>query len=438
MSKSFKWVDGRLCGPVSEIDAAGEPGRAMPVGPLASAPFNSGRWIIGITKDEGKWSLWFEWNDQTDRGADLFITCAITDRTDGSPLRCLTGRVEIGDILINPEWIDTSVVYSSVTQLNKLLAAGSEFSLTVACPSLRDQDQANKLKAQTVNSHLFGTDLSLRSRRRQPKFDLTNSTPMLVAGMMSSPQPFDVRFIFPGAEQAPLWFSSTILKQEIPYFAKLFDNLDQPSNQSSARTGSSVASDSLPSPLAVQIEARLETQPAPNLVFRTCRVTSPDRDTFAALLLWHLTNHITFAPLGPKTPACAPVKGARSGKRAPKRQRIAPAGALEQPSSAPAAAWEGAFLAAALLESAPLRGLALAAFRKALAIGNVVQALFGPLSVAHAEVRDVALGFAVEHRQEVRKQPEMRAKIEAFAKSNQQSPQDKIVGAFLAKCALAE
>lgn len=235
--------------------------------------------------------------------------------------------------------------------------------------------------------------------------------------LMSSPQPFDVRFAFPKTKQL-LWASSKLLMQESPYFSDLFSStpLEKASHYHDsngvAENGASAGGK------RDHLELSLDAEPSAirpdQLAFYSITVTSPSYSSLKAVLLWITTKQIVFTS-GSNVEAQAETDaisdsnsdsdGSGSQRSSKRHKTKRSTGNLH---CLPAISWSAAFRAAYLLKLPALVTLALAEYARTLTADNVARELFSRLSAAFLDVREVGLQFAVARWAEVKETEGMR------------------------------
>jgi hypothetical protein len=179
---------------------------------------------------------------------------------------------------------------------------------------------------------------------------------------------------------------------ESPYFAKLLSK--NPLKKEAPVNASVATSDIVQDGIILKLDPDIATQPGPDLTFYSIVVTSPNYNTFAAIMIWLVTKYLIFATAssdGTKQDAPSPTKRRKTNASTP----------IENPYVLPKITWKSAFRAAHLFEIKSLKGLALSEFERTLTTDNAARELFDPLSAAHLDVRAVALDFAVKNWQAV-------------------------------------
>lgn len=140
----------------------------------------------------------------------------------------------------------------------------------------------------------------------------------------------------------------------------------------------------------------------------TIEVSGTSYSTYAAILVWIQTQHISFAPLlstirsyGNDTPA---VK---------LRAAIIASKLSANPLLPPPVSPKSIYRAAHLFELPALRTLALSAFSSQLTPQNVAEELYSDVAACYDEIKEVCLSYAVKRWSEVKESEGLR-RIEAM------------------------
>ena len=128
-----------------------------------------------------------------------------------------------------------------------------------------------------------------------------------------------------------------------------------------------------------------------------------------AVLLYLMTGHIEFAPLNS-------LLETRSQYETGSRQALLDKHVTNYPTLPPPVSPKSVYRLAHLLQRQELQQLALDAHSTSLTIEGAARELFGPVSIAYADVKKVVLDYVVENWEDVRASEswkEMRAKATA-------------------------
>lgn len=220
-----------------------------------------------------------------------------------------------------------------------------------------------------------------------------------------------MRLVFPRLGE-DLWTSSALLCSKSPFFADLFSS-GFVEGQKQTIALPEMSSDE-PPPLfedsddASEDEAEGKSsapaQGGPSRCeeeFHTVKVSDTSRRTYACLLVWLGTGHISFAPLLSSFRDTYPSRKAAKPSRSLKIREMS---AFDTPDSqlpAPASP-KSIYRLAHLLSLAELSALALANFRSQLTPTNVAHELFSDVSGAYPDMQKAALDYAAGHWSEVK------------------------------------
>lgn len=202
---------------------------------------------------------------------------------------------------------------------------------------------------------------------------------------MNCPHAGNVRFSFVEPKQS-LWISSDWLVGGSPYLNRLLSETPLKGKVEVDKSLVSPSNDD--DQFAIKLDADLSNQPVPDVTFHSITVDSPAYTTFAAVLVWMITKYIICAqppPVGIISDTPSPSERAKTDSPP----------LIDNPYSLPTLTWKSAFRAAHLFEIAALKRIALAEFKRTLTADDAARELFGPLSAAHLDVRDVAMEYVI-------------------------------------------
>ncbi|GAA6031928.1 hypothetical protein JCM8097_003343 [Rhodosporidiobolus ruineniae] len=249
-----------------------------------------------------------------------------------------------------------------------------------------------------------------------------------IAALTLSRQPNDVCFVFPRTKRR-LWANEAVLRQAPPYFQELFssDCAESKPRAPPADFGSTVDLDpyTYDDSDAETDDILEEKNPAyrekngdedDKTPCKVIDVTDTAYSTYFAVLVWITTGSIAFAPLrSASSSSSSCLLTPDSSPTSSRRKAIDTHLASHNPLLPPPVSPKSAYRLAHLLSLPSLQSLALSSLKSQLSASNAAQELFGDVSCAYAEVRELAMQKVVEGWQEVKdsegmKQAEKRAK----------------------------
>lgn len=380
MSARFRWEGDLLVGPVAEmIDTID--GVLLPRGPPSTGPFSTGQWSVMIRKPAGfkEWRVGFAWTAETQRSSAMYALWQVVIRDSSAGLKPVWGIEPVGRDLGDKRKSEYYGLIGAPYWLRDHARAGSDFVATMVC---LDQP-LNIPPAQPPASCLTTRDITTFGKQT-PLFvakPVSNLVSLVDVEQLISPQAFDVSLVFAEANTL-VWAKADSLTAESGSFRELLS--------------SNFAEGELTLGGPLQPAPRLTLEAAPEFdgsaaKFYIIRVYNASRETFTAVLTWIHRGQITLTNPADEASDLPVAKRARTSASSTASTSTTPAGQ----DSAPAISWRSAFEAAVALEIPRLKDLALVKFKTTLTVENVVTQLFSPLSVAYADVREVAMEFAV-------------------------------------------
>ena len=135
MTDQFKWEGNVLRGPFKHlIDNKLD----LPRGPPESAPFNTGQWSLSIRREGNGFNLYEYWTPETVRAEDVNLCWGVSNESDlKNPPDPISETVHVK--FDHPLALWNVSDEAADWNVDEHVAAGSEFRMTVDCPSLARQ-----------------------------------------------------------------------------------------------------------------------------------------------------------------------------------------------------------------------------------------------------------------------------------------------------------
>lgn len=133
----------------------------LPPGPPESAPFDQGTWWlrIGREKKDG-WKMHVSWDDEVViRAADVGLNWEVVNPASPAEPRPIKVKDQLGQVFTAVKNRVSADYKASDWNVEEHVKAGSEFSMSVECPSLAERGRKARAVAATSllgSKHSFG------------------------------------------------------------------------------------------------------------------------------------------------------------------------------------------------------------------------------------------------------------------------------------------